>query len=85
MIIGVGILAVFTVLILMLCYFGTKERYTAKQVKHDKGSMIRALSRIAHSRSMLSICVISAIVAGAGMFTTAYSGYVVRIYFEMSG
>ena len=47
--------------------------------------MKRALSRIAHSRSMLSICVISAIVAGAGMFTTAYSGYVVRIYFEMSG
>ena len=85
LIIGVGILAVFTVLLLLVCYFGTKERYTAKQVKHDKGSMKRALSRIAHSRSMLSICVISAIVAGAGMFTTAYSGYVVRIYFEMSG
>ena len=70
---------------MLICYFGTKERYTAKQVKHEKGSMKRAFGRIVRSRSMLSICVISAIVAGAGMFMTGYSGYVVRIYFEMSG
>lgn len=85
LIIGVGILACFTVVFMLISYFGTKERYQPKQVKHEKGSMKKALSRIVHSRSMLSICVISAIVACGGMFMTGYSGYVVRIYFNMSG
>lgn len=75
----------FTVLFLLMAYFGTKERYTSKQVEHKRGSMKKAVKRIFRSRSMLSICVISCIVACGGMFMTGYSSYVVSDYFQMSG
>ena len=85
MIIGVAILGVFSAFFLFLCYKFTKERNIAKPAIKEKGSFKKAIGRITHSRSMLSICVIAVLIAGSSMFSSISSVFVSKDFFEMTG
>lgn len=85
LIIGVSILAVFAVIFMLLCYKGSKERWTPEPAPKEKGAFKKAIGRIVHSRSMLSICVISVIVAGGGMFKSVITPFISADFFGYDG
>jgi len=85
LVIGVAILALFSIIFMLLCYFGTKERVTPKEVPHEKGAFKAAIKRITGNRAMLSLCVIAVIVAGGGMFNSVVSVFVSMDFFSTQG
>jgi len=85
LVIGVAILAVFSIVFMLLCYYGTKERVTPKEVPHEKGAFRKAIKRITGNRAMLSLCIIAVIVAGGGMFNSVVSVFVSMDFFGAKG
>lgn len=86
LIIGIAIMATLAVVFLLLAYKGNKERAPIKDPQpRVKGAMRKGISRIVHTRSMLSICVISAIFLAGSMFSTGYYTYLIRQYFMLDG
>lgn len=85
LVIGVAILALFSIVFMLLCYYGTKERATPKEVPHEKGAFKKSIHRITHNRAMLSLCVIAVIVAGGGMFNSVVSVFVSMDFFSTQG
>ncbi|MCQ2794969.1 MAG: MFS transporter [Bacilli bacterium] len=85
LIIGVAILAAFAILFMLLCYKGSKERWIPEPAPKEKGAFKKAIGRITHSRSMLSICVISVIVAGGGMFKGVITPFISADFFGYDG
>ena len=85
LIIGVGILGVLSIVFMLLCYKGSKERWEPKPAPREKGAFKKAIGRITHSRSMLSICVISVIVAGGGMFKGVITPFISADFFGYEG
>jgi len=85
LIIGVAILAVFSVVFMYLCYKFTKERSIPEPAPKEKGAFKKAMSRIAKNRAMLSICIISVIVAGGGMFKSVITPFISADFFGYSG
>jgi len=86
LIIGIAIMAALAVLFLLLAFKGNKERapIPAPQPK-AKGSLKKGIKRIVSTRSMLSLCIISAIFLSGSMFSTGYYTYIIRKYFNISG
>ncbi|MCQ2794215.1 MAG: MFS transporter [Bacilli bacterium] len=85
LIIGVTILAIFSVVFMLLCYKGSKERWVPNPAPREKGAFKKAIGRITHSRSMLAICVISVIVAGGGMFKGVITPFISADFFGYDG
>ena len=85
LIIGVTLLAVFAIISMLLCYKGSKERWIPEPKEVEKGAFKKALGRIVHNRAMLSICVISILVAGGGMFKNVITPFVSSDFFGYDG
>ena len=85
LIIGVAVLSVFAIIFMLLCYKGSKERWIPEPAPRAKGAFKKAIGRITHSRAMLSICVISVIVAGGGMFKSVITPFISADFFGYAG
>lgn len=85
LIVGVSVLAAFAIFFMLMCYKGSKERWTPKPAPHEKGAFRKAIGRITHNRAMLSICIISVIVAGGGMFKSVITPFISADFFGYSG
>lgn len=85
LVIGVSILAFFTFVIMIICYFGNKERAIPKETKYEKGAFRKAIKRICGNRAMLSLCVITILVAGGDMFNAVTTPFVSTDFFKQEG
>lgn len=85
LIIGVSVLAVFTFIIMIICYFGNKERVTPKEITYEKGAFAKTIKRMCKNRAMLSLCVITMIVVGGDMFNSVISVFVSMNFFNQQG
>lgn len=85
LIVGVAVLAAFAIIFMLICYKGSKERWTPDPAPREKGAFKKAIGRITHSRAMLSICVISVIVAGGGMFKSVITPFISADFFGYEG
>lgn len=86
LIIGIAVMAVLAVIFLMLAYKGNKERVPIQPPQpRVKGAMRKGIKRIVNTRSMLSLCIISAIFLAGSMFSTGYYTYIIRKYFNING
>lgn len=85
LIIGVAILAVLAAVFMLLCYKFTKERWIPEPKNVEKGAFKKAINRITHNRAMLSICVISVLVAGGGMFKSVITPFISADFFGYAG
>ena len=85
LIIGVGILGVLSIVFMLLCYKGSKERWTPQPAPREKGAFKKSINRIIHNRAMLSICKIAILLAGGSMFGAVISVFVSTDFFNMSG
>ncbi len=86
LIIGIAIMATLAVIFLLLAYKGNKERAPIpKPQPRVKGAIKKGIKRIVSTRSMISLCIISAIFLSASMFSTGYYTYIIRKYFNVQG
>lgn len=86
LIIGIIVMSLLAVFFLLCAFKGNKERAPIKDPQpRVKGAMRKGLKRIVHTRSMISLCVISAIFLSGSMFSTGYYTYLIRQYFQLSG
>ena len=86
LIIGISIMSALAILFLMLAFLGNKERAPIPEPQpRVKGAMRAGIKRIFSTRSMIAICIISAIFLAGSMFSTGYYTYIIRQYFNRSG
>lgn len=86
LIIGIAVMAALAIVFLMLAFKGNKERVPIQPPQPKvKGAMKKGIKRIVSTRSMLSLCIISAIFLAGSMFSTGYYTYIIRKYFNISG
>lgn len=85
LLIGVILMAVASAIVLLLAFFGNKERVQTQPLVREKGATGNAIKRMFKSRSLLSISIVAMLLLAGQMFTQSYYVYLIRHYFGKAG
>lgn len=81
-IIGVIIIAAFSIIGYFLTYAWTKERVITKPAPKEKGKTRKVIGSLLKSRPFMSVCVVSMLFLAAQMFAQSYYTYLFDYYFD---
>lgn len=83
LIIGVSVLAFFSIICYLLCYKMTKERITPEPyAKQQKGVFANSIKSLIKSRPFLSLCTASMLLIAGQMFLQSLGLYIMDDYFN---
>ncbi len=81
--IGVCVIAVFSVLFFFLCHKMTKERVVTHPTPKQKGEAKRVIRALLKSRPFMAVSIASMLLLAAQMFGQGYNLYLFNCYFHM--
>ena len=84
-IIGVAVLAAASLAMLLLAFFGNRERVPAMPVKPEKGATMKAFKRLFKSKSMVAVSLASMLLLAGQMFIQSFYSYLINYYFGKTG
>ena len=85
LIIGVVVLCVLGLAMLLLAFFGNKERVKAVDVKVEKGATIKAFKKLFKSKSLVAVSLASMLLLAGQMFIQSFYSYLINFYFHKEG
>ena len=84
-IIGVGVMAAASLAMLLLAFFGNKERVKATPVTPEKGATMKAFKRMFKSKSLIAVSLASMLLLAGQMFIQSFYSYLINYYFGKGG
>lgn len=85
LIVGVAVLCIFGLAMLLLAFFGNKERVKAVDVKVEKGATMKAFKKLIKSKSMVAVSLASMLLLAGQMFIQSFYSYLINFYFLKTG
>lgn len=83
--IGVCVIALFSVVGYFLTYAWTKERVITAPAPKEKGKTVKVIKILLKSRPFMAVCVVSMLFLAAQMFAQSYYTYLFDYYFDAPG
>ena len=84
-IIGVGVMAAASLAMLLLAFFGNRERVKPQIVAPEKGATMKAFKKLFKSKSMVAVSLASMLLLAGQMFIQSFYSYLINYYFGKGG
>ena len=85
LIIGVVVMAVVALAMLLIAFFGNKERVKPMPVVVEKGATINVFKKLFKSKSMVAVSLASMLLLAGQMFIQSFYSYLINFYFGKEG
>ena len=85
LIIGVVVMCVLGLTMLLLAFFGNKERVKAVDVKVEKGATMKAFKKLIKSKALVAVALASMLLLAGQMFIQSFYSYLINFYFHKEG
>ena len=85
LIIGVAVMAVVALAMLLIAFFGNKERVKPMPVVQEKGATIKVFKKLFKSKSMVAVSLASMLLLAGQMFIQSFYSYLINFYFQREG
>lgn len=85
LIIGVVVMSVVALAMLLIAFFGNKERVKPMPVVVEKGATINVFKKLFKSKSMVAVSLASMLLLAGQMFIQSFYSYLINFYFGKEG
>lgn len=85
LIIGVIVLCIIGLAMLLIAFFGNKERVKAVDKVVEKGATMAAFKKLFKSKSMIAVSLASMLLLAGQMFIQSFYSYLINFYFGKQG
>ena len=85
MMIGVVAMGTTSLIMLILAFFGNKERVHTEPQKPEKGATVKAFKKLFKSKSMVTVSIAAMLLFAGQIFNQSFYSYLINIYFNEGG
>ncbi len=83
--IGVAVMAACSLAMLLIAFFGNKERVKTMPANREKGATIAAFKKLFKSKSMIAVSLAAMLLLAGQMFVQSFYSYLINYYFGKGG